>query len=120
MSASVNHLTKVFSGEETAKKISNQAIQRHVCLLHFKNIFCLVNAVQKEIPKNLVLRPCSYCLHNKLRYIKLVVLGISVVSKSRNQTAQGIFKEIKLSGEMDSQLTYCGSLCVFLMLKGQI
>ena len=59
-------------------------------------------------------------LHNELRYIKLVVPGISVVSESRNQTAQGIFKKIKLSGEMDSQLTYCGSLCVFLMDKGQI
>ena len=131
MSASVNHLTKAFSREETAKKMSNQAIQRHVCLLHFKNIFCLVKAVQKEIQsaivvssnrvysqKNLVLRLCSCCLHNEIRYIKLVVLGISVVSESRNQTAQGIFKEIKLSGEMDSQLTYCGSLCVFLMEKG--
>ena len=39
MSASVNHLTKAFSREETAKKVSNQAIQRHVCLLHFKKIF---------------------------------------------------------------------------------
>ena len=48
-SASVNYLTKAFSREETAKKMSNQAIQRHVCLLHFKNIFCLVKAVQKEI-----------------------------------------------------------------------
>ena len=67
-----------------------------------------------------MLRPCSYCLHNELRYVKLVVLGISVVSESRNQTSKGIFKEIKLSGEMDSQLTYCGSLCVFLMEKGQI
>ena len=62
-----------------------------------------------------MLRPCSYCLHNELRYIKLVVVGISVVSESRNQIAQGIFKEIKLSGEMDYQLTYCGSVCVFLM-----
>ena len=44
-----------------------------------------------------MLRPCSYCLHNDLRYIKLVVLGVSVVSESRNQTAHGIFKEIKLS-----------------------
>ena len=70
--------------------------------------------------KNLVLRPCSYCLHNELRYIELVVLGIGVVSGSRNQTARGIFKEIKLSGEMDSQSTYCESLCVFLMQKGQI
>ena len=66
------------------------------------------------------MRPCSYCLHNELRYIKLVVLGISVASESRNQTAQGIFKEIKLSEEMDSQLTYCGPLRVFLMAKGQI
>ena len=67
-----------------------------------------------------MLRPYSYCLHNELRGIKLVVLGISVVSELRNQTAQGIFKEIKLSGEMDSQLTYFGSSCVFLMEKGQI
>ena len=28
-------------------------------------------------------------------------------SESRNQTAQDIFKENKLSGEIDSQLTYC-------------
>ena len=111
----VNHLTKAFSREETAKKISNQAIQMHVCLLHFKNIFlscqgCMErdskcdNCVEKGVfSKNLVLRPCSYCLHNELKYIKLVVLGISVVFESRNQTAQGIFKEIKLSGEIDSQ-----------------
>ena len=66
------------------------------------------------------MRPCSYCLHNELRYIKLVVLGLSVVSESKNQTAQSIFKEIKLSEVMDSQLTHCGSLCVFLMEKGQI
>ena len=45
MSASINHLTKVFSREETAKKMSNEAIQRDVCFLHFKNIFCLVKAV---------------------------------------------------------------------------
>ena len=54
MSANVNHLTEAFSREETAKKMSNQAIQRHVCLLHFKNIFCLVKAVQKEIQSAIV------------------------------------------------------------------
>ena len=54
MSASVNHLTKAFSREETTKKMSNQAIHRHVCLLHFKNIFCLVKAVQKVIQSAIV------------------------------------------------------------------
>ena len=111
----VNHLTKSISGEETAKEMSNQAIQTHVCLHHLKNrlinidnsvikdtIKCLrlVKAVQNEIQCeivvskrvysqiNPVLKPCSYCFCNELKCIKLAVLGISMVSESRNQTAQ--------------------------------
>ena len=60
MSASVNRLTKAFSRVETAKKMSNQAIQRHVCLLHFKNVFCLVKAVQKEIQSTIVVSKRVY------------------------------------------------------------
>ena len=33
----VNHLTKAISGQETAKKMSDQAIQTYVCLHHLKN-----------------------------------------------------------------------------------
>ena len=81
------------------------------------NILRLVKAVQKDIQcaivvskikgvfsKNPVLKPCSYCLGNKHKCFKL---GISMYSESRNQTAQDIFKEDKLSGQIDSQLTYC-------------
>ena len=60
MSTSVNHLTAAFSGEETAKQMSNQAILTHVCLLHFKNIFCLVKTVQKEIKSAIVVSKRVY------------------------------------------------------------
>ena len=70
------------------------------------------SCVEKDLfLKNHVLRPGSYCLCNELKCIKLAVLGIPMESASRNQTAQDIFKENKLSGEIDSQpdsqLTYC-------------
>ena len=50
-----------------------------------------------------MLRLCSYSLPNELKCIKLAVLGITMDSESRNQTAQDIFKENKLSGEIDCQ-----------------
>ena len=105
----------------------NQAIQRHICLLHFKNIFLscqgrterdskCYSCVEKGLfSKNLVLRPCSYCLHNELRHIKLVVLSISVISEWRNQTDQGIFKEIKLSGESSRSIR--GNICSDIHLR---
>ena len=51
-----------------------------------------------------MLEPCSYCLRNKL---KALHWQLWVDSESRNQTAKNIFKENKLSEEIDSQLTYC-------------
>ena len=77
----------------------------------------LLRAKQKEMcdsrvekcvfSKNSVLRPCSDCLRNELECIKLAVLGKGMDSESRNQTARDIFKENKLSGEINSELTYC-------------
>ena len=57
--------------------------------------------------KNSLLRPCFDCLRNELKCIKLAVLGKGMDSESRNQTARDIFKENKLSGEINSELTYC-------------
>ena len=39
----VNHLPKSISEEETAKKMSNQAIQTHVCVHHLKNRLININ-----------------------------------------------------------------------------
>ena len=60
-------------------------------------------AVSKSVfSKNSVLRPCSDCLRNELKCIKLAVLGKGMDFESRNQTALDIFKENKLSGQIDS------------------
>ena len=110
----VKHLTTSISGEETAKKMSNQATQTHVCLDHLTNrLINIDNVVIKNTIKcssscqgcrerdsmcdsciekgvlsnNSVLKP-SYCLREELKCIKLAVLGISMVSEQRNQTAQ--------------------------------
>ena len=96
----LNHLTKSISGEETEKKMSNEAIQTHVCLHHLKNrLINIDNSVIKDTIKcssscqgcaerdsmcyscvekgvfsnDPVLRPCSYCLRNELKCIKLAV-----------------------------------------------
>ena len=46
-------------------------------------------------------------LGNELTWIELAILCISMDSEARNQTTQDIFKENKLLGQTDSQLTYC-------------
>ena len=48
----VNYLTKAISGEVTAEKMSNQAIQTHVCLHHLKNrLINIDNSVIKNARK---------------------------------------------------------------------
>ena len=52
-----NHLTKAISGQETTKKMSDQAIQNHVCLYHLKNrLINIDNLVIKATRKC-----CSSC-----------------------------------------------------------
>ena len=129
----VNHLTKSMSGEETEAKMVNEAKQTEVCLHHLENgLISIENSVITNSEKcnsvcsectqeqslcdvcmgkgvfsvNPLFRPCNYCLKNGIKCIKLAVLGISMDSESRNQSAQDIFKEKKLAGERDS-LKYC-------------
>ena len=129
----INRLAKSMSGGETEAKMVNEAKHTEVCLHHLESEqisiensvitnsekcnslcpecaqretlcdFCLGKGV---FSVNLIFRPCNYCLKTDIKCIKLAVLGISMDSESRNQSAQDIFKEKKLAGERDS-LKYC-------------
>lgn len=123
----VNHHTKSMSGEETESLFSLQAAHAQVCLQHLsQKIVKIENSVIKDsevcsftcsqckenslcdsciakgvVSLNQILRPCSYCLTNEIKCIKLSVLGVSMDSESRNQVAHDKFKERKLSGKRD-------------------
>ena len=123
----LNHLRKSMSGEETESLFSSQASHAQVCLQHLsqklikvdnsvikdsdicsytclqcnENLLCDPCIAKGVVSLNQLLRPCSYCLKNEMKCIRLSVLGIRMDSESRNQVAHDRFREVKLMGKRD-------------------